>query len=77
MNVPAPPEKREGTPAGSALPTSTFSQNGMSMERQRTLELLCAIIRSLTHLGDKLDDQTTLLQQQTDLLRRIMKERAL
>jgi hypothetical protein len=47
------------------------------MERQRTLELLCAIIRSLTHLGDKLDDQTTLLQQQTDLLRRIMKERAL
>lgn len=73
----SPPRKKEGAPARSALPTSTLSQNGMSMERQRTLELLCAIIRNLTCLGDKLDDQTTLLQQQTDLLRRIVKERAL
>jgi len=41
------------------------------------LQLLCMITRSLTELGDKLDDITTLTQQQTDLLRRLIKERAL
>jgi hypothetical protein len=46
-------------------------------ETERMLELLCVIIRSLTHLGDKLDDIAVLNQQQTDLLRRIIKERAL
>ena len=47
-----------------------------SLECQRQLELLCLIVRSLTHLGDKLDDQTVLVQQQNDLIRRILKERA-
>jgi len=41
-------------------------------ERERALELLCAIARNLTDLGDKLDDITVLTQQQTDLLRRIL-----
>ena len=62
------PGKKECAPATDALPQP---------QCQRQLELLCSIIRSLTCLGDKLDDQSVLLQQQTDLLRRIIKERAL
>ena len=43
-----------------------------SQESVRELELLCAIARNLTILGDKLDDIAVLTQQQTDLLRRII-----
>ena len=71
------PPKKEGAPATSALPPKTLVLPSASMERRRTLELLCAIIRSLTHLGDKLDDLAVLTQQQTDLIRRIIKERAI
>ncbi len=68
------PLERKGRrePAQSLLNTSP-----LSFECQRQLELLCAIVRSLTVLGDKLDDLAVLSQQQTDLLRRIVKERAL
>lgn len=48
-----------------------------AQECQRRLELLCLIGRSLISLGDKLDDIVILNQQVADLLRRIVKERAL
>lgn len=58
-------------------PASTFSQPSLSMEAQRTLELLCLIARSLVEIGDKLDDANTLNQQQNDLIRRIVRDRSL
>jgi hypothetical protein len=71
----SPPEKKEGGLAR-ARSSITF-QLPPSLECQRGLELLCAIIRSLACLGDKLDDIAILNQQTADLLRRIIKERAL
>ncbi len=38
----------------------------------RDLQLLCAIAHSLVDLGVKLNELTTLAQQQNDLLRRII-----
>jgi len=52
-------------------------QPSPSLECQRQLELLCAIVRGLRELGDKLDDMAVLTQQTVDLLRRIKAERAL
>ena len=69
-----PPKEEGRRPAPVPKPTSTFSQPSLSMEAQRTLELLCLVARSLVEIGDKLDDANTLNQQQTDLLRRIVRE---
>jgi hypothetical protein len=69
----SPPIKKAGRPE----PPATSSETLTLLECQRGLELLCAIIRSLTCLGDKLDDIAILNQQTADLLRRIIKERAL
>ena len=46
-------------------------------ECQRQLEFLCAIVRGLTSLGDKLDDLNTLNQQQADLIRRLLERTSL
>jgi hypothetical protein len=46
-------------------------------EGERMLQFLCTISRSLVDVGDKLDDQTTLIQQQVDLLRRLIQERVI
>jgi len=49
------------------------SNSATDSQRRRQVELLCTIARGLTELGDKLDDLSVLNQQQTDLLRRLIK----
>jgi hypothetical protein len=71
------PPGKEGAPAKSALPPKTLALRPLSIERQRTLELLCLITRSLVEIGDKIDDLNVLSQQQTDLLRRLIKDRVI
>ena len=63
-----PPRGELGTPQ---------SQPPSTVECHRQLELLCAIVRGLTDLGDKLDDISVFTQQQNDLIRRLLKERTL
>jgi len=41
---------------------------------ERTVQILCVIVRCLSDVGAKLDDVVVLVQQQTDLLRRIVSE---
>jgi hypothetical protein len=54
--------------------SATGATESLTRERERELQLLVIIARSLADLTSKLSDLNTLSQQQVDLLRRIVSQ---